>query len=65
MVSIFHQMFLGCLIEVFLDSSASSRPFKAHVDGVLVGSFASYEVALEVAREQCFALHECFLLERG
>ena len=65
MASIYHQMFLGFLIEIFLDSSASSRPFKAHVDGVHVGSFASFDVVLEVAREQCYSLHECFFLERG
>lgn len=65
MASIYRQVFLGYQIEVFLDSSASTRPFKAHVDGVHVGSFASFDVALQVAREQCYALHECSLLERG
>lgn len=64
MASIYHQMFFGYFIEILLDSSASSRPFKAHVDGVHVGSFASFDVALEVAREQCYALHEYSLLER-
>ena len=65
MSSIYHQVFLGYLIEVFLDATASNRPFVAHVDAVRVGSFSSFDVALEVAREQAYALHACFLLERG
>ena len=65
MTFMYRQIFFDYQVEVFFDSSASSRPFKAHVDGVYFGSFASFDVALEFARELCYSLHECSLLERG
>lgn len=65
MVSVHHEWLYDYLIVIYSSCLASASPYLARVDGISLGYFSSFDDALNAARSQCSALHDCSLLERG